>query len=129
MVLSNFTQFNQLFYSLVGGIFTGVLFDIYRSIRGTEIVNKIVVFIEDMLFWILVSIIMFIFLFYKDGAILTTYSYAFIGIGAYLYFKFLSKKLLYYEIKLFKCLGTSLRILYNIIVYPFRLLINCLFNK
>ncbi|SMC28326.1 spore cortex biosynthesis protein YabQ [Clostridium acidisoli DSM 12555] len=129
MVLSNFTQFNQLFYSLVGGIFTGILFDIYRSIRGTEVVNKIIAFIEDMLFWILVSLIIFIFLFYKDGAILTVYSYAFIAIGVYFYFKILSKKFLPYEIKLFNHLVTNFRILYNIILYPFRLLINYLFNK
>lgn len=127
MVLSNYLQFNLLFFSLIGGFITGVSFDIYRAIRGNQIENKIIIFVEDTLFWVLISIIVFIFLFYKDGAIINTYSYAFIIIGIYIYFKFFSSKLIIFEIRLFDIISRNLRITFNIIMYPFRLVINHFF--
>ena len=48
-------QFNIVIYSILAGIITGVLFDIYRVIRGLNS-KKILTIIEDILFWILISI-------------------------------------------------------------------------
>ncbi len=124
MVLSNYLQFNLLFFSLIGGFITGVLFDIYIAIRGSELQNKIIMFVEDILFWVLISVIIFAFLFYKDGAIINTYSYIFMIIGIYIYFKLFSKKLLIYEIRLLEIISRNLRIILKTILYPFRLLIN-----
>lgn len=129
MVLSNYLQFNLLFSSLTGGFITGILFDIYRAIRGNEVQNKIIMFAQDILFWILMSIIVFTFLFYKDDAIINTYSYAFMIIGIYIYFKFFSKKILTCEIRLLEIISRNLRIILNGILYPFRLLINFFFSN
>ena len=124
MVLSNFTQFNLLFYSFIAGIFTGILFDIYRVIRGLELPNKVLGFIEDLLFWILAAIIIFIFLLYSNDAIIGMYVYLFMAMGVYIYIKLLSKKLIYVEAKIGIAFTRIIRITFNLIIYPFRLLFN-----
>jgi len=128
MALSNYSQFNLLISSLIGGIITGILFDIYRAIRGNEIPNKIIVFFEDILFWVLMSIIIFAFLLHQNGAIINTYSYAFMIIGTYMYFKFFSRRLLNYEIIILDTISRNLRIILNAVLYPFRLIINHFFS-
>lgn len=124
MVLSNFIQFNLLFYSFIAGIFTGILFDIYRVIRGLELPNKVLGFIEDLLFWILTAIIIFVFLLYSNDAIMGIYVYLFIALGVYIYIKLLSKKLIYGEVKVLRFLVRVIRVTFNLIIYPIRLLFN-----
>ena len=63
MPLELSVQFNIVIYSLLAGILTGMFFDVYRIIRGLN-VNKILIWIEDLLFWILCSGIIFTFLLY-----------------------------------------------------------------
>ncbi|AGK99272.1 spore cortex biosynthesis protein YabQ [Clostridium pasteurianum] len=129
MVLSNFIQFNLLFYSFIAGIFTGILFDIYRVIRGLELPNKVLGFIEDLLFWILTAIIIFVFLLYSNDAIMGIYVYLFIALGVYIYIKLLSEKLIYGEVKLLRFFVRFIRITFNLIIYPIRLLFNYFLGK
>ncbi len=77
MPLTLTMQFNLLMYSVIAGIITGFLFDIYRSIRGLNSI-KIITVIEDILFWILTALIIFTFLLYTNYAFLTPYVYIFI---------------------------------------------------
>ena len=42
MVISINQQFGLIIFSLVSGMITGVLFDLYRLIRGFNISNKII---------------------------------------------------------------------------------------
>ena len=77
MPLTLEVQFNIVLYSILSGILTGILFDLYNIIRGVK-VPKIIVFIEDILFWILAAIIVFTFLLYTSYAFLGPYVYIFI---------------------------------------------------
>lgn len=124
MILSNLNQFNLLFYSFISGIITGILFDIYRVIRGLELPNKILGFIEDLLFWILSAIIIFIFLLYSNNAIMGIYVYLFISLGVYVYIRLLSKKLIYIEFRILTFFTKIIRITFNLIIYPIRILFN-----
>ena len=46
-------------YSIIAGILTGFLFDFYRTFRGFENIHKVLIIIEDILFWILLGILIF----------------------------------------------------------------------
>ena len=83
-------QFNIVFFSILAGIITGILFDMYRIIRGLSNF-KAVMIVEDILFWILASIIVFTFLLYTNYAFLTPYVYIFICCTILLYMIFISK--------------------------------------
>ena len=66
MPLKTDVQFSIILYAMLAGILTGAMFDLYRIIRGSN-VNKIVIAIEDILFWILAAMAVFTFLLYTDG--------------------------------------------------------------
>lgn len=121
MLLDTNFQFRLLLCSLAAGIITGILFDIYRIIRGSEHINKVFIYIEDALFWLLASIVVFIFLLRTNYAYISAYVYAFIGLGIYLYMKLLSRTFIKIESAIGRIFAKTFRILFNRTVYPFKL--------
>lgn len=129
MLFSVSSQFNLLIFSLLAGVITGILFDLYRVIRGINDPNKIITFIEDTLFWIFVSIIIFIFLLYMSYAYMRGYVYISIALGITIYMSFISKyfiKLLY---RVVNRITKTIRISFILLLYPFNLLIYKLKRK
>ena len=57
MLLDINIQFKIVIFAILSGIIIGFLFDIYREFRGV-CKNKILITIEDILFWILSGIIL-----------------------------------------------------------------------
>lgn len=125
MLFSVSSQFNLLIFSLLAGVITGILFDLYRVIRGFEDLNRIITFIEDTLFWFFTSIIIFIFLLYTNSAYMRGYVYLSIAVGIIIYMSFVSKYFIKMQYKVIKRIAKLIRISFNIIFYP----INLLFYK
>jgi len=123
MVISISQQFMLVIFSIIAGIITGILFDSYRLIRGVSNINKIITFIEDTLFWIFTSVVVFVFLVYENYAYIGMYVYMWIAIGVYLYIKAISKFYVSSQYKIFKALGKILRVTKNLILYPFQFII------
>lgn len=123
MVISISQQLMLVIFSISAGLITGLLFDSYRLIRGVSNINKIITFIEDTLFWIFTSVVVFIFLVYENYAYIGMYVYMCIAIGVYLYIKVISKFYLKSQSKIFRALGKILRITKNSILYPFEFII------
>ncbi|WP_298846359.1 spore cortex biosynthesis protein YabQ, partial [uncultured Clostridium sp.] len=102
MIISIVDQVKLIIFSLLAGIITGVFFDIYRLIRGFKNPNKILTIIQDLLFWTLTSIVVFIFLMYTNEGYINFYVYVCLIIGVYLYLKLISRifiKLQYRSLK------------------------------
>lgn len=89
MLLPLSVQFRIVIYSIISGMLTGVLFDLYRVIRGINI-PKFIQLVQDLLFWILSGIVIFIFLLYVNYAFLGPYVYVFLVLGVLLYLRFVS---------------------------------------
>ena len=68
MPLDTNIQFSIILYALLAGILTGLMFDLYRIIRGSKIPKAIIV-VEDTLFWILAAMVIFTFLLYTNYAL------------------------------------------------------------
>ncbi|KEI00734.1 spore cortex biosynthesis protein YabQ [Clostridium botulinum] len=117
MLIPIHSQFNLIFYSVLAGVLTGVLFDIYRILRGFENPNKILTFIEDILFWIFTGILVFIFLLYTGHVYVGIYLYLYIALGIYIYMRFISVHFLKIQYKLIRGIFKFLRILKNLFVY------------
>ena len=122
MIISLISQVKLIVFSLLSGIITGVFFDIYRLIRGFESPNKILTIIQDLLFWTLTSIVVFIFLMYTNEGYINFYVYVCLIIGVYLYIKLLSRIFIKVQFKLLKLNGKTFRVVRNIILYPADLL-------
>ena len=84
MPLPTQIQFHIISYSFLSGILTGMMFDLYRIIRGNN-VNKAIIIIEDILFSILAALIVFSFLLYTNYAFLGLYVYMFMIISFIFY--------------------------------------------
>jgi spore cortex biosynthesis protein YabQ len=121
MLLGLNMQINIVVYSLIAGIITGILFDIYRGIRGLNSI-KILLIIEDLLFCVLIALIVFTFLLYTNYAFLTPYVYIFILIAVLIYFKFISKYFYTSEIIIIKLFYKLFRILLKNILYPLKII-------
>lgn len=121
MLLGLNMQINIVIYSLIAGIITGILFDIYRGIRGLNSI-KILLIIEDLLFCVLIALIVFTFLLYTNYAFLTPYVYIFILIAVLIYFKFISKYFYTGEIIIIKLFYKLFRILLKNILYPLKII-------
>ncbi len=121
-------QLDIIFYTFLSGILVGILFDEYRIIRGSNTI-KIISIIEDILFWILTAIIIFIFLLYNSYAFLRMYVYVFIIISLNLYFKFISKYIIIIEKFIGKVIIKALRVIFKHLIYPIKLFMLKISNK
>lgn len=121
MPLNIDVQLDILIYSILSGILAGFLFDLYNIIRGIKI-PKLILVIEDILFWILTAIIVFAFLLYTNYAFLGPYVYIFMIITLILYLKFISHRVLDIEMYLISKIGYFIRILLKNIIYPIKIL-------
>ena len=121
MLISIQTQLNVLIYSIIAGMITGVLFDIYRMIRGIKSPKILLTFFCDIIFWVFSAFVIFIFLLYTNYAFMEVYIFLYIALGTYIYLKFLSNFFTYINRKIIKTLGAIARILKNNITYPFEL--------
>lgn len=121
-------QFDIVLYSLLAGVLTGILFDVYRIVRGIKI-PKIIIVIEDMLFWSLCTLVIFTFLLYTNYAFLGTYVYIFIFIALALYFKLLSHFVVIMENTIGKSICKIFRVVIKNFLYPFRVILKKMGNK
>jgi spore cortex biosynthesis protein YabQ len=116
---------DQLYYfltAIAGGLFIGVMFDIYRIIRGFDTPGKLLTIISDLLFWVFTGLIIFVFFLYTNNAYLRYSTFIGLGLGLYIYFGIISrlflnalKWIVYYVIKFFRVLIIS-------IIYPIKLI-------
>ena len=114
------SQLNILIYSILSGVLVGILFDLYNIIRGIKI-PKIIIVVEDILFWILTAVIVFTFLLYNNYAFLGPYVYIFMIITIILYLKLISPKIIEVEMYIISKLSYFIRILLKNIIYPVKI--------
>lgn len=104
---------------MYGGII-GLIYDLYKAIRYYTKPKKILSFIGDLIFWLIVTYMFFIFLFkYTDGIIRGFVVVGFL-IGVYVYFKSISKYVFPILIKIFKLILRLIHEIIGIILYPFK---------
>lgn len=129
MLIPMESQFKLVFYSILAGMFTGILFDIYRLFRGIEKPSRIITFIEDILFWIFAGLLVFIFLLYTEYICEGIYLYLYIALGLYVYLRFISVWFLRIMYKLVKNISKFYRITKNLVIYPFKIIFYKIGNK
>lgn len=121
-------QINLVIYSLIAGLITGLLFDIYRGIRG---INSMIILtiIEDILFSILIALSVFTFLLYTNYAFLTSYVYILIISALIVYFRFISKYVYAGEILVARLLYKLIRIILKNVCYPLKIIVHKIIDK
>lgn len=108
--------------TLYGGILIGFIYDIYRIFRYFFRPKKVATFIEDLIFWIIVSITALLILIFSNWG--EVRGYVFLGFisGALLYHKLLSKPVIMILVYISRFLLSVFKKVLGLILYPFRLL-------
>ena len=119
MILPLQEQFNIVIFSFLAGILIGLLFDGYRLIRGI-ISSKMLLMIQDTLFWILTAMIVFVFLLVFNYGFLSLYVYVIITFGLLFYLALFSKRIFKLEniiarttYKGFRVVGKNIRYIFK----------------
>lgn len=127
MILPVDLQFRILLFGLAAGIITGVIFDIYKDITQDKGTNKIIFFIQDILFWILTALVIYNFLLYFKYAYISMYIYLYIIFGGFLYYKIFRKPLKKFNFfinrvifKLVRIMLKNVWFILNLIIFRFR---------
>ena len=129
MIFDMHRQVTLFIFSLFSGMLIGVLFDIYRILRGIEEPGDIITLIEDLLFWIFTGILVFIFMMYTNYAYLSFNIFVYNGLGLIIYLKLFSKLFIRVFNKIFKGLLTIIRVVFYYIFYPIRMIFYGIIKK
>lgn len=126
MTISVSTQAFTFLCSVIGGIAIALIYDIFRIKRKVFKTGRLLTYIEDLLFWLLVAVVMFAMVYYSNEGELR--SYLFIGafIGVVFYAMLLSKPIMNSSLFIINILRKVFKITFTIVTYPFMLLFKLL---
>ena len=137
--MNYFIQDMNVFYATIyGGILIGILFDINRSLKENFKIIKKTSFILDVLFWIVITLIVFIVVNTISKFQLRYYHFVALFIGFILYYNTISKIVLSIINKIIRFVRNSfkkvthyivsfLNNLYYVIIYSLHLLFDIIF--
>ena len=135
----NISVTNELlvfFSSFIGGVLMGIIFDFFRIIRKIKKHGDILTAIEDILFWIISSVLVFFIVLYFNSGEIRWYIFVALVIGSVLYYltisSFLRKIVLWiisFLIKIIKFLIKSITFPFIFILKPLKKPILILFKK
>lgn len=117
-----FTQdLGAFFATIYGGIFIGVLFDLYRAVKQNFNVIKIFSIFYDVLFWIIVTLLVFITINVIESFDLRYYHFIALFIGFIIYYNTISK----FVLKILnKSIGFVINTIRQILVYTCKISVN-----
>ncbi|MEG2353168.1 MAG: spore cortex biosynthesis protein YabQ [Clostridium sp.] len=118
MINPTFVEVNRFICALLSGVLAGILFDIYRVIKGDDKCNPVVTLVEDVLFWLLASILVFIFLLYTNYAYVSIYIYLLIFVGLAVYLKLFSRIISTAIRRVLIVICAMFRIVFKHMLYP-----------
>lgn len=129
MIFDMGRQITLFIFSLLSGMLVGIFFDVYRVIRGFEQPGIIITAIQDLLFWILTGIIVFIFMMYTNYAYMSFNVFVYNGIGLFIYFKLFSHIFLLGYGKVLNAILAIFRVTFYYLFYPIRIIFHKIIKK
>ncbi|MBE3577884.1 MAG: spore cortex biosynthesis protein YabQ [Limnochordales bacterium] len=92
--MSSSREFILLFQLALAGLMIGLLFDLYRLGRWLFRPGRIGTYVGDILFWLLLTPVLFVLLLFTNGGELRLYVFAGLAGGCLLYFRLFSRRFL-----------------------------------
>ena len=119
-------QIGILFYALVAGIVVAFIYDLFRIKRKVVKSNVIIIALEDLIYWIIASIVLFLSIYASNDGELRGFAVIGFFSGALLYFLLLSRTVTFILIKILKAIKNALTKVFYIVLYPFKTAIKSL---
>jgi len=102
--------------AIFAGALVGMIFDISRVKRKLIKTHDVVVYIEDILYWIIISVVLFVLMYYSKECEVRSYILLGLIIGVIMYICMLSKYVLF-------ILERVIKILYRCVIFPISIFI------
>lgn len=116
------TQAITFLLSVLNGLFLGVIYDCIRVFRRIIKHSHWVVNVEDLIYWLIGSLIIFIDIFNNNDGTLRGFLYVGVFLGLILYFLLISKWMLTISMKLYGIIRKSVAITLKIILKPIKII-------
>ena len=129
MVTTVEAQIMIILGSIGSGIVLGLMFDWYRVIRGEKRGLRIIKHIQDILFWILCALIIFLILLKINFAYLSMYIYLIMGMSFYIYLVFFSKRILSINYQIVRGVAKTFRSIMRGIMHFFQVFTNKILRR
>ncbi len=126
MILSMYNQFYIFALTIVLGFIAGFIYDLFRIFRKEIKHHNILIQIEDILYWILVTFIMFKFVISKNNGETSFFLIFGMIIGMTLYFYTISPFFINLSLSIIHIINSALKTLLQILLTPVKIIINIL---
>ncbi|MBZ4645084.1 MAG: hypothetical protein PWR27_1243 [Petroclostridium sp.] len=113
---------NQAFIflsSVIGGLIVGFVFDIFRILRRVIKTANFIIYLQDILFWILVTIIIFSLVFITNDGELRWYEFLGVILGVIFYNLLFSTYVIVVSVTVINFIKKVLLFIIKIILFPF----------
>ena len=118
------SQIYMFLATLYGGIVMGFIYDLYRIFRYYSRPKKVKTFIEDLIFWIILSIIVISVLAHINWGELRGFIFLGFILGAILYNRLLSKVIIKFISRVVSFFIEKISYIFKFIITPFKRVVN-----
>ncbi|QUH25071.1 spore cortex biosynthesis protein YabQ [Serpentinicella alkaliphila] len=109
-----------LLASVYGGILIGFIYDLYKIVRLIFNPKKIATLLQDLIFWVIISLVAFYVLIISNDGIIRFYNFLGFILGAFMYYHILSALVTRTIIYIVQLTRRFILDLWQLIKYPFR---------
>ncbi|NLC69030.1 MAG: spore cortex biosynthesis protein YabQ, partial [Clostridiaceae bacterium] len=120
------TELYVFLYSLLGGMLIAFIYDIFRIKRRIVKTSVVFLHLEDILFWIIAVIVMFLFVHYTNEGEIRGYIFIGAFAGAAVYMLLLSKIIISCSVAILNFTIKAVKLILFILTYPVRLVFKIL---
>ena len=112
--------------SVIGGALIGFIYDIFRIKRKAIRTNNIALYIEDFIYWIIVSLVMFGVVYYSNDGEIRGFTFLGTAIGVVLYILLLSKYVIKVALFIIRTVYRVLKVMWKVVAFPFKIVFKIL---
>ena len=112
--------------SVIGGALIGFIYDVFRIKRKAIRTNSIALYIEDFIYWIIVSLVMFGMVYYSNDGEIRGFTFLGTAIGVVLYILLLSKYVIMVSLAAIRIVYRVLRVIWKVVAFPFKIVFRIL---
>lgn len=126
MILSVSEQVTVFLWTTVCGMAAAFIYDLFRIFRKAVKTGNLVTFIQDLLYWIIVAVIMSVTIFYSNDGELRGFLFLGTFLGAVLYGLLFSRIIMSSSLLIIRVTVKIIKFVTFVVSYPFKLIIKLL---
>lgn len=109
--------------TIAGGMAIALLYDIFRIFRKTVKTGILAAYIQDLLYWLIVAVIMFMTIYYSNDGELRAYLFLGTFLGVLLYALMFSRIVMGSSMLIIRIAVKLFKFIFLVISYPIRLIL------